>query len=148
MVQNHKANKAETHTHEMQSKLSALSPGHGSAVSINHSPGANRRGDPVKNPTACAEQRPRTAKCHLEPAGPAGFVRQGFSSGPEGAEMGLGCLYCLICFPQGSTYHASIIPVLFQLEKGWPRGWECSAALRNRPGRAEMFPTQLSLDRL
>lgn len=70
------------------------------------------------------------------------------SCGPEGAEMGLWCLYCLICFPQGSTYLSSVIPVLFQLEKGWPWGWECSAALRNRPGRSEMFPVQLSLDRL
>lgn len=64
------------------------------AVSVNHSPEANRRGHPAGNPAACAEQRPRTAKRHLEPAGHAGFVSDSagdkdLSAGPEGAEMGL-----------------------------------------------------------
>lgn len=59
-----------------------------------------------------------------------------------------GCFHRLICFPQGSTYHSSLIPVLPQPAKGWPWGWECSAARSNRPGRPEKFPTQLSLDRL
>lgn len=59
-----------------------------------------------------------------------------------------GCFHCLICFPQGSTYHSSLIPVLPQPAKHWPWGWECSAAQSNRPGRPEKSPTQLSLDRL
>lgn len=99
-----------------------------SVVSINHSPEANRRAHPVGNPTACAEQRPRTAKCHLQPAGLAGFVsdsagdRRDLSCGPEGAEMGLwaSLLFALLSTRQHLSFqhHSSIVPATEGLAMG------------------------------
>lgn len=90
MVQTHKANRTETNTHERCRASSALSlQVMAGAVSINHSPEANRRGHPAGNPAACAEQRPSTAQCHLELMEGDSAGHRDLSSGPEGAAMEL-----------------------------------------------------------